>query len=68
VDVIPILNSIVGMGVSLVAFLVAAVFSLVTIAVSWIVVRPVLGISLLVAAAVLLVLLLRKKKAAAPVK
>lgn len=64
VDAIPILNGIVAMGVSLVAFLVAAVFALVTIAVSWIVVRPVLGIALLVAAGALAAYLFMKKKQA----
>jgi len=68
VDVIPILNGIVSMGVSLVAFLVAAVFALLTVAVSWIVVRPVLGIALLVAAGALAGYLFMKKKQAAIAK
>ena len=68
VDVIPILNGVVAMGVSIVAFLVAAVFSLLTIAVSWIAVRPVLGVSLLVAAAALSCFLVVRKKNAAPAK
>ena len=69
VDVIPILNGIVAMGVSLVAFLLAAVLALVTIAVSWIVVRPVLGIALLVAAgAIAAFIVAKKKQAAVPVK
>ena len=68
VDAIPILNGIVSMGVSLVAFLVAAVFALITIAVSWIVVRPVLGIGLLVAAGALAAYLFMKKKQASASK
>lgn len=64
VDVIPILNGIVSMGVSLVAFLVAAVFALVTIAVSWIVVRPVLGIALLVVAGAIAAYIFMKKQQA----
>ncbi len=67
VDAIPILNGIVSMGVSLVAFLVAAVFALVTIAVSWIVVRPVLGVALLVVAgAIAVCLFMKKNQASAP--
>ena len=65
VDAIPVLNGIVSMGVSLVAFLVAAVFALVTIAVSWIAVRPVLGVALLVAAGALAAYMFMKKKQAA---
>jgi len=44
------------------------VFSLLTIAVSWIAVRPVLGVSLLVAAAALSCFLVVRKKNAAPAK
>ena len=69
VDAIPILNGIVAMGVSLVAFLLAAVLALVTIAVSWIVVRPVLGIALLVAAgAIAAFIVMKKKQSGAPVR
>jgi hypothetical protein len=49
-DVLPILGSIVGAGTGLVAFLLAAVLSLVTIAVAWFVYRPVLGIILIAVA------------------
>lgn len=59
-DVIPILGSIVGAGTGIIAFLLAACLSLVTIAVAWIFYRPVLGISLLVVAAVLIVLVVKK--------
>ena len=68
VDAIPILNGIVAMGVALVAFLVAAVCALLTIAVSWIVVRPVLAIVLLVVAGALAGYMFMKKKQAAVVK
>ena len=47
-DVLPILGSILGMGTGILAFIVALVLSLVTIAIAWIVYRPVLGIILLV--------------------
>ena len=68
VDVIPILNGLVAMGVSLVAFLVAAAFSLLTIAVSWIAVRPVLGVTLLVAAGALIAWLAVRKRQAEQAK
>lgn len=46
-DVIPILGSILGMGTGILAFIVALLLSLVTIAIAWIAYRPVLGIILL---------------------
>jgi hypothetical protein len=49
-DVVPMFGSLLGVGVGLFAFLVSAFLSLVTIAISWITVRPVLGIALLVLA------------------
>ncbi len=45
--VIPIVGSVVGLGVGIAAFVLASVLSLVTVAVSWIVVRPVAAIILL---------------------
>jgi len=42
-DVIPLIGDILGMSVAFVALLLAAVFSTVTIAIAWIVVRPILG-------------------------
>jgi hypothetical protein len=47
-DVVPFIGSVVGMGTGIVAFALSAPLSLVTIAVAWIVYRPLLGISLLV--------------------
>lgn len=64
-DVVPFLGSLLGVGVGLFAFLVSAVLSLFTIAISWITVRPVLGITLLVLAAGAMTWLIvanRKKK------
>ncbi|NOX98154.1 MAG: hypothetical protein GXP30_00175 [Verrucomicrobia bacterium] len=59
-DVIPILGSIVGAGTGIIAFLLAACLSLVTIAIAWVFYRPVLGVSLLIVAAVLIVLVVKK--------
>lgn len=64
-DVIPFLGTIVGKGTSFVAFIIAAICSLVTIAIAWIAYRPVIGISLLVLAGVCVFLFISKKKAAA---
>lgn len=49
-DVLPILGDIVGMGTGLLAFVIALPLSLLTIAVGWVVYRPVVGIILLVVA------------------
>ena len=45
-DVLPILGNIVGAGTGLVAFLIAAFFSTMTIGISWLFFRPLLGIPL----------------------
>jgi hypothetical protein len=50
-DVLPILGNILGMGIGVLAFIIALVLSLVTIAIAWIVYRPILGIILLVVGA-----------------
>jgi hypothetical protein len=47
-DVVPFIGSIVGMGTGIVAFALSAPLSLITIAVAWIVYRPILGVILLV--------------------
>lgn len=63
-DVVPLFGSIVGVGTGLIAGLLAAVLSLCTIAVAWIVYRPLIGIILLVVAgAVGFLLATRLKKA-----
>jgi len=67
-DVLPILGNIVGAGVGLVAGLLAAALSFVTIAIAWIAYRPILGCLLLavaVAATILLKGKLKKPSAAA---
>jgi hypothetical protein len=49
-DVVPLFGSLLGVGVGLFAFLVSATLSLITIAIAWITVRPLLGIAMLVLA------------------
>jgi len=65
-DVLPILGKIVSIGTGLVSFLIALTFSMLTIAIAWLVFRPVLGISLLVVAGAITALILWKLKAAEP--
>ncbi|MCX6354099.1 MAG: TMEM43 family protein [Candidatus Aureabacteria bacterium] len=67
-DLLPILGSIVGAGTGIISFLVAAILSLVTIGIAWVVYRPLLGIILLAVAFGLTVVVrskLRKSKPAA---
>ncbi len=59
-DVLPFLGDLVGMGTGLASFLIAAVLSLATVSIAWIVFRPVLGIALL-ACAVALAFVLQSK-------
>ncbi|MBW8036279.1 MAG: hypothetical protein FVQ79_11775 [Planctomycetes bacterium] len=47
-DVLPFLGNLVGAATALVAFLIAAILSLLIIAVSWIVFRPLLGVGLII--------------------
>jgi hypothetical protein len=63
-DVLPILGTIVGAGTGIIAFLLAAVLSLLTIAIAWIVYRPLLGIILLVVAVGLVLAVRGKLKSA----
>lgn len=65
-DVLPILGNIVGVGIGLVAFAVAAPCALVTIAVAWFFYRPVLAVALLVAAAAIVYWAWSRKKAKKP--
>ena len=64
-DVIPVLGRIVGAGTSLIAGLVAAVLSLLTISTAWLFYRPLLGLALLVVAAVLMYLIRTKLRGSA---
>ncbi|PYQ48657.1 MAG: hypothetical protein DMF59_15375 [Acidobacteria bacterium] len=50
-DILPLFGTALSAGIGLFAFLGAVVLSVVTIAVAWLVVRPVLGVALLVVAA-----------------
>ena len=59
---VPILGSIVGAAVGLVAFILGIAISFVVIAVAWIRFRPVLGISLLAGAIALVVILIIRSK------
>jgi hypothetical protein len=62
-DVLPFLGSMLGAGVGLFAFLIAAVLSFITIAIAWIFVRPLLGITLLVLAGGALFWLIKRGRA-----
>ena len=61
-DVLPILGRIVGSGLGLISALTAAILSLITIAIAWLTVRPLIGIPLLVLAVILLVVMLTRAK------
>ena len=65
-DVLPVLGRIVGMGLGLVAFVVALICWLVTVAVAWVAYRPLVGIPLLIAAAALVVFLVKRSREARP--
>jgi hypothetical protein len=49
-SVVPFIGNIIGMGTGLISFMLAGTVSLVVIAIAWIVVRPLLGITILVLA------------------
>lgn len=67
-DVIPLIGSAIGAAAGVVAFFLSAFLSLVTIAIAWVLARPILGILLLLVAGVMfagvvfMVLKYRKKK------
>ena len=65
-DVVPAFGAMVGAGVSLIAGLIAAVLSLLTIAIAWVVYRPVLGLSLLAAAIAVTVYVVARLRKARP--
>lgn len=66
--VVPFIASIVGFGIGAAAFILAIALSLITIAIAWILVRPLLGIALLVVGVVIPVALryVRKNKIFVP--
>jgi len=61
-DVLPILGSIVSAGTGIIAFLIALVFASLTIAIAWIVYRPLLGILLIVIVVVVVFVIGKKLK------
>ena len=63
-DVIPLLGNIVAAGKNIIAFLTAGILSCITIAIAWIIYRPLIG-TILLAAAILFGLTVSKKLRAA---
>jgi hypothetical protein len=61
-DVVPFIGNIVEAGTALIAFMLTAVGGLITIAIAWIVFRPVLAISLLAVSVVILFFIIKKMK------
>ena len=59
---LPFLGNIANLGVGLVSWVLGLAWSLVVIAIGWLVYRPVLGVALLVAAAALIWFLGKKSK------
>lgn len=59
-DVLPIAGTIVGVGTGIVAFLLAAPLSLITVSIAWIFYRPLIGVPLLLLAGVGLFFLFKK--------
>ena len=51
-DVVPIVGTFIGVGTSIVSFLLAAPLTLITVAIAWVFYRPLLGVILLAVAAV----------------
>ena len=65
-DVVPFIGNIVGMGVGFVSFIVAAIISLIVIAVAWIFYRPLLaGILIAIVVGLIVLLVMKRKKAKA---
>lgn len=66
-SIIPFLGRLVGTGTSVIAFLLAAIFWTLTVAVAWIFYRPVLGIAILVVTSLLIFLVVKRfRKAGSP--
>ncbi len=62
-DIVPFIGNLVGAGTAIVAMLLTAVAGLITIAVAWIVFRPILAVSLLLIAGGALFMIFSKMKA-----
>ena len=65
-DIVPFIGTVIEFGTGLIAMLIAGVISLVTVAIAWIVYRPVLGVALLVLAIALPFLVKRLRSGAKP--
>ena len=65
-DIVPFIGTVIEFGTGLIALLGAGVISLVTVAVAWIVYRPVLGVALLVLAIGLPFLVKRMRQGTKP--
>ncbi len=62
-DLIPFVGNIIGFGVSVISFVLAAVLSIIVIAIAWIFYRPILAISLLVVSGLIVWYFFFSKKA-----
>lgn len=65
-DVLPFLGRLVGAGLGLISGMIAAVLSLITIAIAWVAVRPLIGIPLLIVALAIFIGVIVKAKKADP--
>jgi hypothetical protein len=63
-DVIPFIGNIVEFGTAIIAMMLTAAGGLITIAVAWIVFRPVLAISLLVVSGAVIYMIFKQSKTA----
>jgi len=61
-DVVPFIGDLVGIGTSIIAFLIAAPATLITIGTAWLFYRPLLGAPLIAVAIFLIFTLIKKKK------
>lgn len=65
-DVVPLFGSMLGAGLGVFSFLLASGLALVTVAVAWLVYRPLLGLTLLLLASAAIFLLIRRGRRATP--
>jgi hypothetical protein len=63
-DVVPLFGSMLGAGLGVFSFLLASSLALVTVAVAWLVYRPLLGVTLLLLAGAAIFLLVRRGRRA----
>lgn len=67
-DVLPAFGNIVGAGIGIISFLLAAVFSLSTMTIAWIFYRPLLGIIMATLTVSLIIVIIRKLKSAKSIR